>query len=491
MFLGIDIGTSAVKAVLCDDMFAIVAEATAALHVNNPKPLWSEQEPDDWWQAVCTTAAALRQSNPSAWAAAKAIGLSGQMHGAVTLDASAKVLRPAILWNDGRSFKECETLEQSYPQLGAVAGVPAMPGFTAPKILWMQRHEPALYRRIRHVLLPKDYVRLRLTGDRATDMSDAAGTLWLDQAQREWSPAIAAASATDIAWLPSLYEGNQIAGVLRPTAATELALPAGIPVAAGGGDAGTGAVGIGAIDEGDAFVSLGTSGQFFVADTSYRPNPKNAVHAFAHAVPERWFRMAAVLNGASPLAWYAGICGLSVPDLLQAASSADIRAAADVPLFLPYLTGERTPHNDPHIRGGFFGLGAATDRAGMARAVVDAVAYSLCDAAAALAAAGSAPENAMAIGGGAQSDILLQTVADAVSVRLQRGQDVRSGPAFGAAKLAAVAAGAANASCLRAKPDVACFFDPRPQFADYHADRLHRYRALYSALRPLYRSEGL
>ncbi len=487
MFLGIDIGTSAVKIVIAPATGGVVASVSEPLSISSPHPLWSEQNPDDWWSATVTACAKARAEAPEAWKTINAIGLSGQMHGATVLGADKRPLRPAILWNDGRAFDECAEIEANFPDHGQIAGVPAMPGFTAPKILWLRHHEPQVHAAIAHILLPKDYVRLQMTGELATDMADAAGTIWLDEAKRQWSEALCAASATDPAWLPALHEGTERSGVLTASAAETLDLPAGIPVAAGGGDAATGAVGIGAVRDGDAFLSLGTSGQFFIADEAYRPNPESYVHAFAHAVPGRWFRMAVMLNGAAPLAWLSSVSGADIPTLLAEAQEA---RTDRLPLFLPYLTGERSPHNDPYIRGTFSGLEASTTRGEMARAVIDAIAYCFRDARDSLAAAGGVVDRAMAIGGGTRSPLVLQTLADALGITLIRTVGAESGPAYGAARLSAVCVGELSVDDLAEKPATEATFEPNATQAERHAIRHRRYQALYRALAPLARPKA-
>lgn len=478
MYLGIDIGTSAVKLSLISDRLTQIGEAQAALGVSTPKPYWSEQEPEDWWRALVAASASLRDRHDLS--GVKAIGLSGQMHGAVLLDAAGTVIRPAILWNDGRSHAECADLAQRLPRIGEMAGVPPLPGFTAPKLMWLARHEPEAHRRIAHVLLPKDYVGWRLHGAFATDRSDAAGTLWLDQTTRQWSPELCAATDTDLAWLPTLYDGSEAAGQLSAEAAAALGLPPGLPIAAGGGDGATGAVGTGSVRDGVSFLSLGTSGQFFVATDGYRPNPAQMVHAFAHCIPGMWFQMAVMLNGARPMQWCADLLDTPLPVLLQEASEAD---PAGVPLFLPYLTGERSPHGDPHIRGGFYGLTDGMSRGHMMHAVVNAIAYSFADAAASLRAAGTEPRDVLAIGGGSRSDLLLQAIADVLNLPISRSTDPTTGPALGAARLAAVASGGATLEDLAVRPVAETVFTPRDTEA--HQAGLAAYRALYKHMTAL------
>jgi xylulokinase len=482
--IGLDLGTSALKAVLVGARQQILAAAEIPLQTQRPKPLWSEQHPDAWWQATRAALAALRAQAPDAYAATRAIGLSGQMHGATLLDAADRPIRPAILWNDGRAHDEAAALAADHPHLAATVGVKPMPGLTAPKLAWLARHEPEAFARIRAVLLPKDHLRLRLTGERATDMSDAAGTWLLDEARRDWCDAALAAVGLDRARLPRLVEGTEPTGVVRPALAAELGLAEGVIVAGGGGDVAAGAVGLGAVEEGAAFVSLGTSAQVFVASAAYRAAPDALVHAFAHCVPERWFAMAALLNGASVIGWAAGLLGLPIADALAAAER-ETTGPSRV-LFLPYLAGERTPHDDPHASGVLFGLDPATRPADTMRAVLDGLALSLVDGRDALAAAGVAVPAAGLIGGGARSPFLARLVASALDAPLTRYRGGEAGPAFGAARLAMTAAGAPLAEVATPPPalDVA---EPDPALRDAYAERLPRWRALYRALREEFR----
>ena len=476
MYLGLDVGTSGVKGVLVGDG-EVVASHTEPLSLQTPRPGWCEQDPDAWWAATCATVRHLAGADSST-ADVKVIGLSGQMHGAVCLDGDHRPLRPAILWNDTRSHAEADRLAE-VADVETIVGVRPMPGFTATKIMWLAAHEPDVHARIAHVLCPKDEVRRRMTGEMHLDMSDAAGTCWLDQASRTWSTTMCAASDTDPSWLPPLVEGTAATGTLTTQAADALGLTKGITVAAGGGDAAAGAVGIGAVAPGDAFLSLGTSGQLFVVTDGYRPAPGTMVHAYAHAVPETWFHMAALLNGASPLAWWARASGREIGDLLKAAAGTEATTA----LFLPYLTGERTPLNDAHIRGAFYGLDPGTGMGEMTRAVLEGVAYSACDARDAMASAGTKLTRLGAIGGGARSDLFLQIVADALDVTIERYEKSEAGAALGAARLAMLADGA-KPSDVATKPAVETVFEPNASETARHADRLERFRRLYRALAP-------
>jgi len=486
-YLGIDIGTSAVKALLADAEQNVVAEATQELSISRPKPMWSEQDPEDWWNAVVRAVMNLRQQAPQSFRAIQGVGLSGQMHGAVLLARDGTVLRPAILWNDGRSHEQCVALEQNVPQLGMIAGVPAMPGFTAPKLLWIAQHEPQIFARIGSVMLPKDYVRYRLTGEFVTDVSDAAGTLWLDEAARDWSTEILAATGLCAAQMPRLVEGSQPSAVLHPDIAREWGLPENVVVAGGAGDAAAGAVGIGAVSDRDAFVSLGTSGQYFVTTAAYRPFPQAFVHAYCHAVPDRWYQMAALLNGASCLAWAAKVLGQEDVGALLARVEAGYRGAGSV-IFLPYLSGERTPHNDPYARGVFFGLEAGTSTEALILSVLEGVALAVAEAQDCLAAAGTRVERIAAIGGGSRSRLWMRILASALDRPVVLYQEGAKGPAYGAARLARLAATGEEVREICVAPRVSEMIEPEPGLVDAYRSTGERFRRLYRTLKPEFRS---
>ncbi len=376
MFLGLDFGTSAVKALLVDGEQAVVASTTVPLSVQRPAVGHSEQDPEAWWQAMLDAVDALGRDHAAALSAVAGIGLSGQMHGAVLLDAAGSVLRPAILWNDVRSATECTELEEAVPNLRQVTGNIAMPGFTAPKLMWVRKHEPGVFARLRTVLLPKAYIRSRMTGEMIEEMSDASGTLWLDVGARDWSGVMLEATGLSREAMPRLVEGNAPAGALRPELASRWRMT-GRPILAGGaGDNAAGAIGLGAIRPGDAFVSLGTSGVLFATTDQFRPYPQAAVHAFCHALPATWHQMGVTLSAAASLAWWAGVTGRSEAELLAEVGQPGSPSPA---VFLPYLGGERTPHNDGTLRGAFAGLSHATDRRLMTQAVLEGVAFSLRD----------------------------------------------------------------------------------------------------------------
>lgn len=474
MFLGLDIGTSAVKAVLIDQDGILRSEASKPLPIYRPKPLWAEQDPEDWWNAVVQATAAL---DPKLKREVSAIGLTGQMHGAVLLDARRRVLRPAILWNDGRSAEACRILEARAPKSRDITGNAAMPGFTAPKILWTQAHEPEIASAIDLVLLPKDYIRLRLTGDAASDMSDAAGTLWLDVRARAWSEEMLAATGLALRNMPTVHEGPHITGQLTAEAAALLGLPRA-PVVAGAGDNAAGAAGAGVTANGQAMLSLGTSGVIFAATDEHLPDAGRGVHAFCHCLPGMWHQMSVMLSAAACLEWAAQFFGSA-----DAASFAGMAEGVETDvLFLPYLSGERTPHNDPQAMGVFFGLTAATDRTHAARAVLEGVAMGLADGFTALRAAGSDPAEISVIGGGARNLVWGQILASALNVPLVYRNGAATGPAAGAARLAHLAMGGEPRHVLR-PPEILHRIAPGAPMTKKHA----RFRALYRALSPEFR----
>lgn len=435
MYIGIDLGTSGVKAILLNEQGDVVASHTEKLTVSRPYPLWSEQDPEQWWSATDRAVKALGLQH--SLREVKALGIAGQMHGATLLDEQQNILRPAILWNDGRCGEECVMLENQVPQSRAITGNLMMPGFTAPKLLWVQRHEPEIFNQIDKVLLPKDYLRLRMTGDFASDMSDAAGTMWLDVAKRDWSDVMLAACKLTRAHMPALYEGSEITGTLLPDVAKAWGMQE-IAVVAGGGDNAAGAVGVGMMNAGQAMLSLGTSGVYFAVSDGFLSKPESAVHSFCHALPERWHLMSVMLSAASCLDWAAKLTGLaSVPALIDAAQQADEHA--EPVWFLPYLSGERTPHNNPQAKGVFFGLTHQHGPAELAQAVLEGVGFALADGMDVVHACGVQPASITLIGGGARSEYWRQMLSDISGLQLdyRTGGDV--GPALGAARLAQIA----------------------------------------------------
>jgi xylulokinase len=477
MFLGIDLGTSGVKAVVLDEHGAILAQSSAALTVASPRPSWSEQDPADWWAACDTAVFALP---PEIRRKVSAIGLSGQMHGAVLLGEARAVLRPAILWNDGRSHAQCAELEQRVPASRAITGNIAMAGFTAPKLLWVAENEPEIFARIDKVVLPKDYLRLMMTGDLASDLSDSAGTLWLDVGARDWSDAMLAATGLARRHMPTLHEGTEATGQLLPAIAARWGMERVI-VAAGAGDNAAGATGMGIIGEGDAMLSLGTSGVIFVATDGFRPNPQGAVHAFCHCLPGMWHQMAVHLSAASCLPWAATQLGLSGPaQLLELAATPDAQTGSEV--FLPFLNGERTPHNDPSLRAGWLFCDSATSPARLAAAVLEGVAFAHADGLAVLRAAGSRVDRLVVVGGGARSALWGRIIAAALDVELAYCDGAEVGPALGAARLARIALTGEAPAAVCTAPRVHHIVTPDQQLRDRLVPGLARYRMACQAI---------
>ncbi|CAN5634575.1 xylulokinase [soil metagenome] len=487
MFLGIDLGTSGLKAIVLDRAHEVRASASAPLSVQQPQALWREQDPAAWWKA-CELALddVLAQAAQAGIApgSIEAIGLTGQMHGATCLDARGDVLRPAILWNDGRAHAECAELEARVPDSRRIAGNLMMPGFTAPKLLWLARHEPQVFAQLAMVLLPKDYLRWQLTGDFASDVSDAAGTLWLDVGKRDWSNELLAATGLSRAQMPRLYEGTEITGSLRADVAQRFGLRT-IPVVAGASDNAAGALGVGVVRAGQAMLSLGTSGVCFVAADSFAANPAQAVHSFCHALPQTWHLMSVMLSAASCLDFTARLTGASDVDaLLYEAGQQGLRE--DTPLFLPYLNGERTPHNNPAAQAVFFGMHAATVRADLANATLEGVGHGLTQGIAALEAAGTQINSISLIGGGARSAYWSQMLADISGKTLLRRAQAEVGPSLGAARLAWIACDRASAAEICIAPALVQAHEPVAARHRMHGDRGLRFAQLYRQVAPMF-----
>ncbi len=483
MFLGIDLGTSEVKVLLLADDHRLVGAAGSALAVSRPHAGHSEQNPLDWWLATLAALQKLRAAHPSEYAAAQAIGLSGQMHGAVLLDAQHAVLRPAILWNDTRTSQECVDMMQEFPNLPQLAGSLVMPGFTAPKLRWVARHEPQIFAKVRKVLLPKDYIRFKLTGEFVSDLSDASGTAWLNVAHRAWSEPLLALTGLDVSHMPRLVEGSAASGVLRDDMATLLGLgrnvPGGVIVAGGGGDNAASAVGMGAVEAGQGFLSLGTSGVLFVVTPRYQPNAASATHAFCHAVPGQWHQMSVMLSAASCLQWATRLLGAASESELEVkASTLTPAERAAAPLFLPYLSGERTPHNSATVRGSLHGLDHDTHADSLAYAVIEGVSFGLNDGLAALRAAGSQPQRLSLVGGGAKSAMWAQQLASCLGLEIVTHSGSAAGGALGAARLAWLAAGGDMAQVCLA-PGIEHVYTPRADERAMLLPRYERFRKLY------------
>jgi xylulokinase len=469
--LGLDVGTTGVKAVAISPSGEVLAKAEEGYPLSTPRPGWSEQDPEDWWRATERALAALGAQGVGG------IGLSGQMHGLVCLDREERVLRPAILWNDQRTAAECAEIEErvGLEQLIALTGNRALTGFTAPKLLWVRRHEPEVYGQIAHVLLPKDYIRLRLTGERAIDVADASGTLLFDVAARRWSTEVVDALELDPAWLPRVLESPEVSGTT----------PDGIPVAAGAGDQAAGALGVGVDRPGPLSVQIGTSGVVFAALPAFQADPSARVHAFCHAVPGGWHAMGVMLSAAGSLAWLRDAAAPGQEFAALVAEAERWEPGAEGLAFLPYLAGERTPHADPNARGAFVGLQLRHDRGALTRAVLEGVAYGLRDSLELIRALGLRPETGRALGGGARSALWLRIVASILDLPLERVA-VEEGAAYGAALLGGVAGGVfadvheAAAACVSIRDRI----EPDARWRDAYEAGYERFHDLYPALRP-------
>jgi xylulokinase len=481
VYLGMDIGTSGVKAVLVNEAGAVIATAARELALSHPAPLWSEQDPDAWVDAAIGAVDDLAAAHPREAAAVCGIGLSGQMHGATLLDAAGRPLRPAILWNDGRSHAECAELERQCPALHAIAGNLAMPGFTAPKLLWVARHEPETFRKLAKVLLPKAYVRYRLTGEIVEDMSDAAGTLWLDVGRRRWSEELLQATGLDISHMPRLVEGSQASAMLSPELAQRWGMTQSVVVAGGAGDCAASAIGLGAIAPGDAFLSLGTSGVLFRVTDRFAPAAASAVHAFCHALPGRWHQMGVMLAAAASLAWLSDVMATPAPALL--APLGDVADRPSPVKFLPYLDGERTPHNDAAASGTFVGLRSASGRNEMVQAVLEGVAFAARDNLNALGSASSNITEVDFVGGGSRSALWAQICADVLGIPVHRVEEGEVGAALGAARLGRLAATGEEPLDVCTRPRRLSTFMPRPSAVAAYDDAYHQWRKLYPALK--------
>ena len=462
MYLGLDLGTSELKALLLSEQHQVIATARAPLTVQRPQALWSEQDPASWWCALENVMSQLQCEQPEALSRLQAIGLSGQMHGATLLDKNDQVLRPAILWNDGRSGAQCEQLMREVPELGRITGNLAMPGFTAPKLLWVRENEPKIFAKTNRVLLPKDWLRLMLTGEAVSEMSDAAGTLWLDTGKRDWSDVMLKATGLTRAHMPRLVEGSEISAYVKAELCARWGLPATLPVAGGAGDNAASAVGMGLVQPGQGFVSLGTSGVVFVSGAAFEPNPAQALHTFCHALPGRWHQMSVMLSAASAVTWAARNLGFAdEPTLLAEAQSLSETEQLEAPIFLPYLSGERSPHNNPLATGSWTGLRASHTRAHLAYAVAEGVGFGLLDGLRTIPATQPALHTLSLVGGGSRSAWWAQLLADIFNLTLTVHQDSESGGAMGAARLAWLAVGGVpDAVCVT--PPILASYTPRP-----------------------------
>ncbi|MFT2112337.1 xylulokinase [Marinomonas sp. 2405UD68-3] len=485
MYLGIDLGTSGVKIILLTEDGQVKASQSAPLSVSRPHELWSEQDPESWWQATDTAMLALAKEHPLA--DVKAAGLSGQMHGATLLDKQNQILRPAILWNDGRSHAECHSLQNACPEVQSITGNLVMPGFTAPKLLWVKQNEPDIFAQIHKVLLPKDYLRFRMTGDYATDVSDASGTLWLDMEQRNWSERTLQATGLALEHMPTVFEGSDITGALHKAIAERWNMPV-VPVVAGGGDNAAGAIGMGIIKEQQTMLSLGTSGVIFSVSDGFTANPEAALHSFGHAIPNTWHTMSVILSAASCLDWVTKLTQFPSVEAALTAVESNQKSNSQV-LFLPYLSGERTPHNDANAKGVFWGMTHETTPVDLVSAVLEGVSFALLDGLDAVRSAQKVSDSIDVIGGGAKSQYWLQLLADVCNVPMAYREGGEIGPSLGAARLAALSVHGNAVSFDTAlddicgKPNLVKMYQPNPQKTALYLDKKERFQSLYQRVK--------
>ncbi|MFC0176916.1 xylulokinase [Vibrio breoganii] len=483
MYIGVDLGTSGVKVIALDNQDKIVAQATQSLTVQRPQPLWSEQDPHAWWEATQTAIDSLAEQIDMS--AVTAIGLSGQMHGATLLDSQGEVLRAAILWNDGRCAAECIELENDVPNSRDIVGNLMMPGFTAPKLKWVANHEPEVFAKVDMVLLPKDYLRFKLSGDYASDMSDSAGTMWLDIAKRDWSEELLKATGLTRQQMPELFEGSEVTGHLNSELAARWGMKE-VPIIAGGGDNAAGAVGVGITEPGQAMLSLGTSGVYFAVSDGYISNPESALHSFCHALPGTWHAMSVILSAASCLDWVAQLSDFEDVGQMLAETEAKANQESTV-YFLPYLSGERTPHNDPTAKGVFFGMTHSTTKYDLVQAVLEGVGFAFADGLDALHETKLVPEEISLIGGGARSAYWRQMLSNIFGMKVvfREGGDV--GPALGAARLARLGVEeGATITDVCPVPPVMQVHMPDLAVTELYASKRGTYQALYSQLKGLF-----
>ncbi len=479
MYLGLDLGTSGLRALLMDADQTVIGVGEAQCSVSHPHRGWSEQDPQGWVLACGQAVAQLRSEHRSALAAVRAIGLSGHMHGATLLDVDDQVLRPAMLWNDTRSAKQAARLDGD-DRFRSVTGNIVFPGFTAPKVDWVRENEPEIFERIAKILLPKDYLRLWLTGDHVSEMSDSAGTAWFDTGARAWSGELLTACQLSEAQMPRLIEGSDVGGTLRAQLLADWGMAGSVSVVGGGGDNAAAACGAGCLSAGQGFISLGTSGVLLAARDSYTPDPATAVHTFCHAIPRTWYQMGVILSATDSLNWLSKITGT-----LPAALAAELGSVSGPTSlrFAPYLSGERTPHNDSSIRGGFVGLDIGHTRADMTQAVMEGVGFALRDSLEALRATGASLDRLLAIGGGAQSSFWLKSLATTLNLPLDLPSSGEFGAALGAARLALLGDTGGDPAAVMTAPRVARTVEPDVEQTAAYEDAYQNFRRLYPALK--------
>lgn len=485
MYLGIDLGTSSVKIVLIDSKQKLMGEASCKLSISHPKALWSEQDPKEWWKATNVAMQNLKDVHSKELSQVKAIGLSGQQHGAVLLNKENQVLRPAILWNDGRSFEQCTALEKAVPNFNKITGNQIMPGFTAPKLLWVEKHEPEIFKKMHKTLLPKDYLRLMMTGEYATDMSDASGTMWLDVKNRTWSKEMLEATHLSEKHMPKLFEGPDVTAQVLSELALRWGIPSSAVVVAGAGDNAASALSLGVIKSGSSFLSIGSSGVYFVASDAFNPSPKGGVHTMCHCLPNLWHQMTVHLSAASSLEWWKKASQEpSVKHLIEECKKNPNLSKSLY--FLPYLSGERSPHNDPYAKGVFFGLTHASQRFDMTRAVLEGVAFNFAQGQSAMLKAGSKILETSVVGGGSTSFYWGTILASALGRPLTYRKNREVGAAFGAAKLAYLGISKQDPLTLAPCGSIEHTAEPNPEMTILYKEKQKIFSLIYEQLKPVF-----
>lgn len=484
MYMGIDLGTSSVKIIIMNHAFEVIAQASQEYIVSQPHPLWSEQDPDHWWEGTCKAIAELKKHHPNSLCEVQAIGLSGQQHGATLIDEDNKVLRPAILWNDGRSHEECLELERRLPTIRTITCNQMMPGYTAPKLLWLKKHEPQVFQRIAKVLLPKDYLRLKMTGTYASDMSDASGTMWLDIKKRKWSEEALSACDLSVEHMPDIYEGNEITGTLLPEIASAWGMSPRTVVVAGAGDNAAGAVGANVTEAGAACLSLGTSGTYFVALNECPPNLNGSIPCYAHCLPQRWHFLNCHLSAARCLNWLSELLSTDINELLDAAEK--LFPSPQRLLFLPYLTGERIPINDPYALGTFIGLTPQTQKAYLMQAVLEGVAFNFAQGQALLQALNVEINSISVVGGGTKNFYWGKILATCLQHKLHYCFGRELGAALGAARLAWLGVNGGDPTTVFPLPTIEKTVEPEYSLTTYYEKKMDLFKKSYVQLKPIF-----
>ena len=481
-FIGVDLGTSGLRAILVDRFGNFVASSKSGYTVTNKKSGWSEQNPEDWINACKLAFKELRENFPKEISKLQSIGVAGHMHGAVLLDRLKKPIRPCILWNDTRSHIEAESLD-SQERVRELSGNIVFPGFTAPKLLWVKNHEPELFEKIETVVLPAGFLNTWLIGAPFADMSDSAGTSWLDIRTRKWSKHLISVSDMKMKQMPKLVEGNQVAGQMRADLTSELGFPKGVKIVGGAGDNAAAACGVGAVNEGEGFVSLGTSGVLLLSRDQCNPFTDAAVHTFCHAIPQKWYQMGVILSATDSLNWLSRISGKSAPELDQLLPDQPSGPANE--RFFPYLSGERTPLNDPHIRAGFSGLAQTSNLIKLTQAVMEGVCFALRDCLEAIKKTGASPTSLLAIGGGSASKFWLQTLSNTLDIELEKPKSGEFGAALGAARLAISSIVNEPVESIMFKPEIKEKIIPNQKYTNLYQTAYENFKKGYSNLRGL------